>query len=218
MGFGRWSAPTAPPEVLESLRTKYDQLSDVNRQLEAAERLYARLQQLKLHKFSPEGEENVEEYRERKNPSTWAWKQAEPRENLAWLELCDDLVHQSVEVLQRAVQAAQDSRDELLNTREQLRSNIHSIAKPYNRNLGVLDLPDEVLITIFRELRDIKYSEQSFWFWRNNYFPGREDIQRSRLVCRRFTIPHQSITSAAEQTFPGEVGTCRQSPQHWTGR
>jgi hypothetical protein len=63
-----------------------------------------------------------------------------------------------------------------------LRHGINELSRPYLRDLNVLDLPDELLLDIF-ELVEGFDPNPPFAY---DHDSGREDIQNTRLVCRRF--------------------------------
>jgi hypothetical protein len=67
--------------------------------------------------------------------------------------------------------------------RSKTQNRINELSRPYLRDLGILDLPNEVLLGIF-DLEDFTFSDTVY-----DLCPvriGFEDIKNARLVCRRF--------------------------------
>lgn len=165
-------------ERYELLRTMYGGLQTTNELLQDVEREICRLVTVKIESFPLQfGPQNhLRQYRDKGLGDRGLFK-------TGWRDWAiDNGLLGSVYNVDRRLEKANASKMKLARIQEALRCCINNLSRPSLRSLSILDLPDEVLLSIFRTVEDPDPDSPFIY----GFGPGRKDIQNTRLVCRRF--------------------------------
>lgn len=185
--FTAMASSTAPGTSAadELLSIAYRDLETANKKLEEANINLFRLKLVKVQCFSwPEGDYD-ELARERDEcvcvlfgkPARWTAVEREVSDSEWWAEAND----YSAGVLAERIRGAEFDVLEREVAQASIRRRIAAMAHDQVRHLSVLDLPDEILVDIFRYVE----SAQLPWGGHHAWGDGK-DIVNARQVCRRF--------------------------------
>lgn len=171
------------------LQVAYDGLRIANKQLQDAELELGRLLYVKAHyfpkpcasscrhqandgcKYSIRGNEDLTG-RIFEHPDAW--------DRMGRLGLLD-----SADNLDQELEKLRNTKTRCVGVQQALRCCINQLSRPFLKNLNILDLPDEILLSIFEYVEDWDIdTEVSVSAYPNAQ--RKEDISNTRLVCRRF--------------------------------
>lgn len=167
------------------LSIAYRDLETANKKLEEATIKLYRLKLVKLQCFAYPSGDDVERVRERDeclcvlfgNPPRWATVMREVLDSDWWAEASDD----SAGLLAERIRRAEADKVELEAPQASIRRRIADMTRHQVRHLNVLDLPEEILVAIFRCVEDSDLPSTLDHDWGDG-----EDIASARQVCRRF--------------------------------
>ncbi|KAK0743898.1 hypothetical protein B0T18DRAFT_448472 [Schizothecium vesticola] len=174
---------TSPADDLLSIA--YRELETANKKLEEATIALYRLKLIKLQCCPYPSEDYDELDRERKEclyvlfgtPPRWG----DIFNSEWWTQAMEAGLGDSVDELDDLINRAQADKVELEAPQAFIRCRIADMTHDQVRNLGVLDLPDEILVTIFQCVEDSDLPSSVDHDWGDG-----KDIVSARQVCRRF--------------------------------
>lgn len=172
------------------LSIAYRDLETANKQLEEATIELNRLRLMKLQNYTYPSGDFDELNRERHEclrelfgtpPPSWWIVARELFESEWWRHAEEAGLANSVELLDERIDRAEADKFELEAPQASIRRRIADMTRHQVRNLSVLDLPEEILVAIFRYVEDSDLPSTV-----NHDWGDEKDIASARLVCRRF--------------------------------
>lgn len=172
------------------LSIAYRDLETANKQLEEANIEFNRLRLMKLQNYTYPSGDFDELNRERHEclrelfgtpPPSWWIVARELFESEWWRHAEEAGLANSVELLDERIDRAEADKFELEAPQASIRRRIADMTRHQVRNLSVLDLPEEILVAIFRYVEDSDLPSTV-----NHDWGDEKDIASARLVCRRF--------------------------------
>lgn len=189
------------------LKRRYDSLRIRDKVLHIHEREIFRLLTAKTVWFPAEADgpgqpgsiHHLEEY-ERKG-----FGNQSPYESEWWQRATHRHLFNAEDNLNREMERIISQKTSLEATRDRIRHALGALSRVFLRSLSIMDLPDEILLGIFRLVEDIDWELHA----EICLHVDRKDIKNVRLVCRRFSNLSSELLVRRVRISPSEASLAR---------